>query len=191
MKRGKGPNAAISDRGDDSRRPLERVGIQPHHASLASLTTGDPSSGIPAVLKLERADSRGFSDSYDMSSGLPFGPDAAINNRRALILMSARDIGDRPQLVTEIFNDIVIDIVEGRLLPGDSLNSVDLARRFGTSRTPVREALSVLERLGVIVVPPHRRPYATPLTLKQVKDLYDLRASLFALVSELLSLIHI
>jgi hypothetical protein len=43
-----------------------------------------------------------------------------------------------------------------------------------------------LERQGVIVVPPRRRPYVSSVTLKQVKDLYDLRACLFALVSELI-----
>ncbi len=111
---------------------------------------------------------------------------AATDNRRALMLMSIRDGGDRAPLAQEIFDEIAIAIVEGRLQPGDYLNSVDLARRFGTSRTPVREALADLERQGVIVVPPRRRPFVPTVTLKQVKDLYDLRACLFALVSELI-----
>jgi DNA-binding GntR family transcriptional regulator len=117
---------------------------------------------------------------------LPLEPETAIRSRRALMLMSIRDVTDREPLAQEIFDEIAIDIVEGRLQPGDSLNSVDLSRRFGTSRTPVREALAELERHGVVVVPPRRRPYVAHATLKQVKDIYELRANLFSLVSELI-----
>ena len=113
-------------------------------------------------------------------------PSIVDYNRRALLLLSIRDAGDRAPLAQEIFDEIAIAIVEGRLRPGDVLNSVDLARRFGTSRTPVREALAELERQGTVVIPPRRRPYIAQLTLKQIKDVYDLRASLNTLVSELI-----
>jgi DNA-binding GntR family transcriptional regulator len=116
----------------------------------------------------------------------PLMPETAIGDRRAVMLMSIRDAGSREPLAQEIFDQLAIDIVEGRLRPGDTLNSVDLARRFGTSRTPAREALAELERHGVVVVPPHRRPYVAHATLKQVRDIYEVRASLFALVSELI-----
>jgi DNA-binding GntR family transcriptional regulator len=117
---------------------------------------------------------------------VPLEPATAISDRRSLMLMSVRDVTDREPLAQEIFDEIAIDIVEGRLRPGDSVNSVDLARRFGTSRTPVREALAELERHGVVVVPPRRRPYVVHATLKQVQDIYVLRANLFSLVSELI-----
>ena len=115
-----------------------------------------------------------------------FRPANAIRDRRALMLQSIRDTGDRAPLAQDIFDEIAIAIVEGRLLPGHRLNSVELARRFGTSRTPVREALTELERQGVIVMPARRRPYVASVSMKQVKDIYDLRASLFTLVSELI-----
>ena len=117
---------------------------------------------------------------------MPLEPATAVSDRRALMLMSIRDVADREPLAQEIFDEVAIDIVEGRLRPGDSLNSVDLARRFGTSRTPVREALAELERHGVVTVPPRRRPYVVHATLKQVQDIYVLRANLFSLVSELI-----
>jgi len=119
-------------------------------------------------------------------AGVPLKPESAISNRRALMLMSIRDAGERAPLAQEIFDEIAIAIVEGRLLPGDNLNSVELAQRFGTSRTPVREALAELERQGAIVVPPRRQPYVASVSLKQIKDIYDLRASLFTLVAELI-----
>jgi DNA-binding GntR family transcriptional regulator len=102
------------------------------------------------------------------------------------MLMTIRDVNGHEPLGQDIFDELAIDIVEGRLRPGDTLNSVDLARRFGTSRTPVREALAQLERQGVVVVPPRRRPYIAYATLKQIRDLYEVRANLFSLVSELI-----
>lgn len=113
-------------------------------------------------------------------------PAKALHNRRDLMLMSLRDSGERAPLAQEIFDELAIAIVEGRLLPGETLNSVELSRRFRTSRTPVREALAELERQGVIVVPRRRQPYVAEATLQQIKDVYDLRASLFSLVSELI-----
>jgi len=76
-------------------------------------------------------------------------------------------------------------IVEGGLLPGADLNSVELARRFRTSRTPVREALGVLEREGLVEVPPRRRPRVAELSLEQVREIYEVRAHLYGLVSRL------
>ena len=51
--------------------------------------------------------------------------------------------------VADIVDSVARGIIEGRLRPGDDLNSVDLAKRFGVSRTPVREALFVLSREGL------------------------------------------
>jgi DNA-binding GntR family transcriptional regulator len=113
-------------------------------------------------------------------------PATAVGDRRSLMLMTIRDVNGHEPLGQDIFDELAIDIVEGRLRPGDTINSVDLARRFGTSRTPVRDALAQLERQGVVVVPPRRRPYIAYATLKQVKDLYEVRANLFSLVSELI-----
>lgn len=119
-------------------------------------------------------------------TGERFTPQNAVSRRRELMLMSIRDAGDMTPLAQLIFDELAIQIVEGRLLPGDQINSVDLARRFGTSRTPVREALIALERQRVLVIPPRRRPHIAHVTSRHVRDVYHLRASLFALVSELI-----
>jgi len=71
-------------------------------------------------------------------------------------------------------------IIEGRLHPGDDLNSAELARRFQTSRTPVREALLLLEKEGMVDIPPRRRPRVAPLELRTIGEIYQLRAMLQA-----------
>jgi DNA-binding GntR family transcriptional regulator len=147
---------------------------------------GDIQPDIPAPDITAEAEAPGIPVADQPIWRVPLEPDTAIGNRRALMLMSVRAMGDREPLAQEIFDEVAIDIVEGRLRPGDTVNSVDLARRFGTSRTPVREALAELERHGVVAVPPRRRPYVVHATLKQVHDIYVLRANLFSLVSELI-----
>jgi DNA-binding GntR family transcriptional regulator len=88
-------------------------------------------------------------------------------------------------LVGRIAADIARDISEGRLAPGADLNSVELAARFGTSRTPVREALMLLETEGLVEIPPRRRPRVAQISLAEVEELYGIRAALNGLMIEL------
>ncbi|BCZ82004.1 GntR family transcriptional regulator [Paraburkholderia terrae] len=85
--------------------------------------------------------------------------------------------------VGEIVDWVARGIIEGRLSPGDDLNSVDLAKRFNVSRTPVREALFVLSREGLVDWSPRRRPRVSALKLVDVREIYQLRAILYAQVS--------
>ncbi|GAF46453.1 GntR family transcriptional regulator [Rhodococcus wratislaviensis] len=88
-------------------------------------------------------------------------------------------------LVRYIASCIAQDIVEGNLQPGEFLNSVKLAERFGTSRTPVREALLRLEREGVVETIRRRRSRVSRMTIAEVRCDYELRAGLNGLVAEL------
>ncbi|HRQ00728.1 MAG TPA: GntR family transcriptional regulator [Terrimesophilobacter sp.] len=53
-------------------------------------------------------------------------------------------------VVVKIFNAILDDINQGRLLPGDRISDLDLADAFTVSRTPVREAIQRLREIGLI-----------------------------------------
>lgn len=86
-------------------------------------------------------------------------------------------------VVDQILVSVGTAIVEARLRPGDDLNSVELARTFKSSRTPVREALLTLEREGLVEIAAHRRPRVRRLLLDEVREIYELRATLYALVS--------
>jgi DNA-binding GntR family transcriptional regulator len=91
--------------------------------------------------------------------------------------------GTESSPVAEIVDWVARGIIEGRLLPGDDLNSVDLAKRFNVSRTPVREALFVLSREGLVDWSPRHRPRVSAVKLKDVREIYQLRAILYAQVS--------
>jgi DNA-binding GntR family transcriptional regulator len=69
-------------------------------------------------------------------------------------------------------------IVEGRLEPGRRLKEEELARELGISRTPVREALLVLQTEGLIESAPNRGATVRAHEPSDLDDLYQLRALL-------------
>jgi DNA-binding GntR family transcriptional regulator len=71
-------------------------------------------------------------------------------------------------------------IVDGTLRPGQPLREQELERRFGTSRSPIREALRLLELSG-LVTHAQRRGFRVALYSEQeIRHIYQLRAELEA-----------
>ncbi|GAA5200890.1 GntR family transcriptional regulator [Microbacterium jejuense] len=56
----------------------------------------------------------------------------------------------------EVYARLGEAILDGRLAPGERVRDQELAEWLGVSRTPVREALQRLERVGLVEVSPHR-----------------------------------
>lgn len=88
-------------------------------------------------------------------------------------------------LVGYIASEIARDITSGKLQPGYDLNSVELATRFGTSRTPVREALMLLEKEGLVDIQSRRRPRVARIDIGEIEELYEIRAALNELMIRL------
>lgn len=102
---------------------------------------------------------------------------------QAVIAKILADGHDRISLVTQIAIEVGADIVEEIIPPGHDLNSVDLARRYNTSRTPIREALLLLEKEGLVEIPPRRRPRAKLLDIQTVREIYRTRAALLEFIA--------
>jgi len=66
-------------------------------------------------------------------------------------------------------------IRDGSLAPGERLTEVDLASRFGVSRTPVRQAIARLEAEGLLTHEPRRGLTVTRPNHQQVVELYVMR----------------
>ncbi len=69
-------------------------------------------------------------------------------------------------------------IVDGRVLPGFRLKEEELAQQLGISRTPIREALLVLQAEGLVETAPNRGATVRAYELSDLEDMYDLRALL-------------
>jgi DNA-binding GntR family transcriptional regulator len=76
--------------------------------------------------------------------------------------------------------EIIADAMRRAIVLGDlpaslRLDEPALARKFGVSRVPVREALVRLEHEGLVRLEPHRGAFIIGLTEQDVRDLYELR----------------
>jgi DNA-binding GntR family transcriptional regulator len=66
-------------------------------------------------------------------------------------------------------------IAQGILSPGVHLGQTDLAKRFGVSRVPVREALKLLTAEGIVLHDPHRGFFISNLSSVEARQLYRIR----------------
>jgi DNA-binding GntR family transcriptional regulator len=74
-----------------------------------------------------------------------------------------------------IYKELRRSITLNELKSGERLRPDELANRYNTSVTPVREALQMLMQAGLVVNKPHSGFYVAHVTLKQLRDMLELR----------------
>ncbi|HLW90061.1 MAG TPA: FCD domain-containing protein [Roseiarcus sp.] len=74
---------------------------------------------------------------------------------------------------TAVYEDMREDILSLKMAPGSPLDEIALARRFGLSRTPVREALLMLSRESLVTLLPNRSAIVTPHTMSNAHEYMD------------------
>ena len=62
--------------------------------------------------------------------------------------------------------------------PGEPLRELELAERYGSSRVPVREALGRLHQEGLADSVPYKGFFASPISVKDISDTFELRVLL-------------
>jgi DNA-binding GntR family transcriptional regulator len=92
---------------------------------------------------------------------------------------------DRRTARAAVFEQLRTWIEDGVLEPGETLKDGEIAERLAVSRTPVREALQMLERLGVVEMLPGRLTRVTPIKQDDVALLYAPLGALHATAAEL------
>jgi len=76
---------------------------------------------------------------------------------------------------TRIYRQVRRWIIVGRLKPGERLDVESLAANFETSITPVRDALQLLSHEDLVTIRPRSGYFVTRITIKQLRDMLDLR----------------
>ena len=89
-----------------------------------------------------------------------------------------RPRGPAPSNVDLALDAVRDAIVEGRLRPGERIKEIPLAEELGFSRAPVRDALRLLERDGLVALVPNRGAIVPELRGVDILEVYALRASL-------------
>ncbi|MNM06197.1 HTH-type transcriptional repressor CsiR [compost metagenome] len=75
-------------------------------------------------------------------------------------------------------------IIEGTLQPGEKLLDAELAESLAVSRTPIREALQLLEMQGLITMQPGKETRVTTILKDDILKMYPTLAALHALAAE-------
>lgn len=74
-------------------------------------------------------------------------------------------------------------IISGALEPQARILEQELADEFSVSRGPIRDALHILQREGLVVLIPRRGAVVTDLTADEVRDIFEIRAGLIEVVA--------
>jgi DNA-binding GntR family transcriptional regulator len=111
------------------------------------------------------------------------GQQSTLERFQGMIRRVVSKDDDRSSLVDDIACVVGAEILEGVRRPGSDLNSVELARRFRTSRTPTREAVVILEKEGLVEILPRRRPRVADLSIAEIREIYRVRAAMLGLIA--------
>lgn len=88
-------------------------------------------------------------------------------------------------LAENIANQLRRDILRGKLRPGAPIKERDNAAEMGVSRTPMREAIRILAKEGLVNLRPSRSPLVAEPSLKEVMDAIDVLTALEVLSGKL------
>lgn len=72
-------------------------------------------------------------------------------------------------------------IVNGSYPPGSRLIEALLSKEFGLSHGPIRDALRSLQHAGLVTILPYRGAVVTDVTVREIRELYQVRAALVGL----------
>jgi len=84
-----------------------------------------------------------------------------------------------------VFQTLHTAILKGDLKPGERLMELQLASKLGVSRTPIREAIRMLEQEGLAIMIPRKGAEVARMTEKDMEDVLQIRCSLEELVVRL------
>lgn len=77
-----------------------------------------------------------------------------------------------------VFNTLREAILKGEIKPGERLMEIHLANTLGVSRTPIREAIRMLEQEGLAVTVPRKGAQVAKMTEKDLQDVLEIREAL-------------
>ena len=105
-------------------------------------------------------------------------PLMGVGRRRAEWMQPRAAAPLTQSLAEQIATQLSERIVTGVYAPGQRIMEQAVAAEFAVSRGPVREALRLLEKDGLVTILPRRGAQVTNLSIAEVKEIFDIRAVL-------------
>jgi DNA-binding GntR family transcriptional regulator len=78
----------------------------------------------------------------------------------------------------QIINAIRDAIIEGKFKPGEKISEQELSEQLGVSRTPIREAIQILQQQGLVKIVPKSGTYVTDVEAEELKDSLSIRIAI-------------
>lgn len=151
-------------------RTVAMGGPGPHRRAGAAIVSDDtstpmarPAANLCAELEFTSVD-RGTGNEIMREQATPQAPPG--------------DDGTIPEVersLDTVYERVRNAILHGEIEPGSLMSQVQMARDLGVSRTPLREALRLLQHEGLVEGEPNRRVRVAALSVDDVEELYALR----------------
>lgn len=93
-------------------------------------------------------------------------------------LQDGFDVVGRRTATHDVFDELYKDIVSLKLLPGAKLSEIEVARRFGVSPQPVRDAFHRLSNIDLLLVRPKRATRVRGFSISRIEDARFIRLSM-------------
>ena len=84
-----------------------------------------------------------------------------------------------------VYENLKREIIEGKLKPEERLIIAHISERFNVSSIPVREAFQILASEGFIEILPHAGAIVKTMSLKDIKEIFEIRFNLEVLAAQL------
>lgn len=93
------------------------------------------------------------------------------------------DIQNHKPLREMVYEELKMQILTGKIVPGTRMMEVDLANDIGVSRTPIREAIRKLEKEGLVTIEPRRGAYASQISTEDMVEILEVRQNMEGLAA--------
>ncbi len=110
----------------------------------------------------------------------------ARDNLRTVEMSMTEDQQSMP-LRDAVFMSLRKAILTGKIKPGERLTEVKLGKLLGTSRTPIREAIRMLELEGLVTIVPGSGARVSRMTVEDLQEVMEIRSALEQLSAGLAS----
>lgn len=97
----------------------------------------------------------------------------------------SNEVNEYMPLRDVVFKTLRQAILKGDMVPGERLMEIQLAKKLGVSRTPIREAIRKLELEGLVTMVPRKGAEVAGITEKNLRDVLEVRRALEELAIEL------
>lgn len=93
--------------------------------------------------------------------------------------VTSQTLGER------VYQELKRDIITGTYRPGAAIGEKELAHKYNSSRTPVREAAVRLQQDNLLDIFPKRGYFVTQITVSSINEMYEYRAAVETAAAEL------